>query len=113
MKILLKTSLLLTLLSPALTMAATPPKPFELPQVVTTTGAKFVARCSDEDFNRASNPRILAIRCQELLTLWQYEASWRQQASLAVGKPGDPIMPNPGIPAFNAIRGIPAYPSAR
>ncbi|RZA37217.1 MAG: hypothetical protein EOP92_01375 [Lysobacteraceae bacterium] len=104
--------LLLAFLAPAVSVANTAPTSVELPQTVTTTGSKFMARCSDEDFKEASNPRILGIRCQQLLTLWKFEVSARQPEMASTdGGRAHSNLPNPSIPSFNSIRGIPAYPS--
>ncbi|WP_093289138.1 hypothetical protein [Pseudoxanthomonas sp. CF125] len=105
MKAFVKTSLLLALLVPGMALASTPPQPLELPKEMTITGSKFIVRCSDEAFSKATNPRVLAIRCQEMLAAWRQEAAWRQ--GLARGESG--LVSRDIIPTL-AIRGIPAYP---
>lgn len=109
MKTFVKTSFLLVLLVPGMALASTSQQPLELPEVMTTTGSKFMVRCSDEAFSKATNPRVLAIRCQEMLTAWRHEASSRQ----ALAQGGDGLGRRDAIPSFGAIRGIPAYPPPR
>jgi len=106
MKWLVKPSFLLALLLPGIAFATRAPQPQAqpLPQVMTTTGMKFVARCSDRAFAKASNPRILAIRCAELLDSWRIEADMR--VSVAESGRYEP-------PAFSFVRGSRPAPPPR
>jgi hypothetical protein len=104
MKSLVKPSFLLGLLLPGIAFATNAPKSQELPQVMTTTGTKFVARCSDKAFAKATNPRILATRCAELLDYWRVEASMRD--SIARNGRYEP-------PAFSYVRGTRPAPPPR
>ncbi|MGH8062526.1 MAG: hypothetical protein ACREO7_11020 [Pseudoxanthomonas sp.] len=106
MKSLVQPSFLLALLLPGIAFASnvSPPQSQALPQVMTTTGTKFVARCSDKAFAKAGNPRILAIRCAELLDSWRVEADMR----VSVAKSGQ-YEP----PAFSFVRGSRPAPPPR
>ena len=103
MKLLACTTLVI-MLAPAMASASSKPQSQELPQVMTTTGTKFVARCSDKAFTKATAPQILAIRCAELLDSWRVEASMRK--SLAKDGRYEP-------PAFSFVRGSRPTPPPR
>jgi hypothetical protein len=75
----LKTLAVISLLSPALAMAAEglPSSMLVVPGIMTAAGERFASQCSDEAFAVAPSSQKLANRCDRLLARWHAEAAQR------------------------------------